>query len=162
MLLAQIVAVSFASNLSFLAILLSPASLDSKEERRRRRRQVTNEGHNVLVLGVILMVYTSVAMIPALQNHSLFMVDLLMPHVLVFAPIFLAKSDSQGLLSPYWLTVFLAAALELQTTMKIFRQDGGLVNVFEAFHEHPATSSVGWDVIMCWISFTAWYFARVK
>jgi len=56
----------------------------------------------------------------------------------------------------YRIILLCALFLQAKVTMKALGQARGGWGIFEALYEHPAVSSVGWDVIMCWVSWCMW------
>ncbi|EAT86138.2 hypothetical protein SNOG_06307 [Parastagonospora nodorum SN15] len=57
------------------------------------------------------------------------------------------------------LTLGNAALMMLKTTYAAVSY-GGFVGIQNALLEHPAVSSVGFDVIFCWITWICWYITR--
>jgi hypothetical protein len=97
---------------------------------------------------------------------------LLIPHVaLLFAPFARALVPEQWFLENnvtfddkvfgyMWaLTLGNAALMMLKTTYTAVAY-GGFIGIQNALLEHPAVSSVGFDVIFCWITWTCWYMTR--
>lgn len=131
MLLGQVVAISFAMNLSFLALLASPPRRDDAGNHRRLASAAVPEysqlprHHLVLRLSVCLALA-----VPGSFGR---------PHVLAFAPLLLGALQPA---EPSWRVKAATAA--------VARQGGGLAAIPGALYEHPAVSSVGWDVICCW------------
>ena len=41
-------------------------------------------------------------------------------------------------------------------TVEAFEHARGIRGIFEALYEHPAVSSVGWDVVLCGVSWCMW------
>lgn len=169
MLLGQVVAISFAANLSFLAILCSnvPAPTSSKDEKRRgdpQTQEVTSSSSvswHTIILVVNLLWATS---IPSAIDQPGFLALLMGPHLLAFVPLILNNLlPSRVLGDPAW---YLKAASMVWVlavaTRGVLNEDGGLGVVGRTLYEHPAVSSVGWDVICCWISFGAWSLIRTS
>lgn len=57
------------------------------------------------------------------------------------------------------LTLGNAALMMVKTTYAAVSY-GGFVGIQNALLEHPAVSSVGFDVIFCWITWICWYMTR--
>lgn len=58
--------------------------------------------------------------------------------------------------SVYYTTILLATSLFSHITWQAMANGWTVSDFVVALHEYPAMSSAGWDVIWCWISFTAW------
>ncbi|KJZ73339.1 hypothetical protein HIM_07343 [Hirsutella minnesotensis 3608] len=163
-LLGQFVAISFAMNLSFLALLVrdahQPSSLEPKgpdakhkqPELMLRAASAFSIPWNHLVLGFSIAL---ALVIPSCFQHPYFLWLLLTQHFLTFAPLL---PCSQSLGEPSWRTKAASQAVILAVaTSMVARRTCGLAAVAEALYEHPAVSSVGWDVVCCWLSSSAWY-----
>ncbi|KAJ5779292.1 hypothetical protein N7457_007012 [Penicillium paradoxum] len=168
MLLAQFVAVSFASNLFFATILVS---------QRPNKKDVTFTWSPPLIfelLPVTLSLLDTVA-VPIFAHKKEFMPLLLAPHLLVFVPCLLGPSVSskatkaQGDQTTRRYVVFIqsigAAFVVLQAyfTALMLQDIGSDVSYVEvarllldAIYAHPACSSVSWDVIFCTSSASIW------
>lgn len=154
MILGQIVAISFASNLSFLAMLLGPES--------KRTPSPGSERVGPFLYIVSVVNFACVAAIPYTRDEPYFLSVLLMPHVLAFLPMLLTawwpeNKRSSTLISPKVVVFALAVLLQAYTTSRMINQGGSLADILSAFHQHPAVTSVSWDVTLCWISYGAWY-----
>ncbi|POR37077.1 Uncharacterized protein TPAR_02725 [Tolypocladium paradoxum] len=158
MLLGQVVAISFAMNLSFLAFLLHDAVLPTSLERDPVAGPAASSpslNHFILALNISLAL-----VIPGSFGHPHFMWLLLAPHLLAFAPLLLNALSSRGKqpAEPSWYIKSASQAVIVAVaTTAVARQGGSLAVIAGAFYEHPAVSSVGWDVICCWLSSVAWY-----
>lgn len=168
MLLGQVVAISFASNLFFLAVLLrdpepeaSPPSTKDAEKDPAAARGSYLSPEAWYNAAIALQISIAVA-IPKMYGQPGFMRLLLGPHVLAFAPLLL-----NGILpgrgtpplskkpSSFVLTCFVT--LIYSATAQLYREGVDVFTALETLHEHPAVGSVGWDVICCWISYSAWH-----
>ncbi|KAL4797816.1 hypothetical protein BDV19DRAFT_358040 [Aspergillus venezuelensis] len=176
MLLAQAVGVSFAANLFFAAITVS-SRVDEKDINY-------SWTPNVLVefIPVALSLLDTLA-VPLYAYREGFMLILLAPHFLVFIPAILGPSPSAPvqakatnpaakkhghLATQRYVTgmqLVAAAAVALQGYFTYLAvQDIGTdlpyieiaKRLWDAVYEHPACSSVSWDVIMCTISAFFW------
>lgn len=171
-LLGQLVAISFAANLFFLAILLHPIQ-DEKEGSRNSSKSKTKHWFELDILEwlnstgfwnvVILIATLQVALcITASLDSPQFMLLLLLPHILAFFPtvISLITRDKYPEITLQEPALYLKAAIVTilisWQTAAIYRAGLGLDDVVNALHAHPAVSSVGWDVICCWLSFVLW------
>ncbi|KAI4698852.1 hypothetical protein J4E81_005464 [Alternaria sp. BMP 2799] len=61
-----------------------------------------------------------------------------------------------------WALVLGNAGLMLAWTTATAYAYGGFVGIQSALLEHPAVSSVGFDVIFCWITWVCWYWTQPK
>ncbi|TDZ61517.1 hypothetical protein CTRI78_v004383 [Colletotrichum trifolii] len=161
-LLGQVVAISFAANLSFLAILCSPAVDESsasrgvkKQEGGKTKSESSFVSWHTITLIVTLAWATS---IPSAIGKPGFLSLLLGPHLLAFVPLTLNKLLPGRLLGePAWAWKAASMIWVLAAAFKgVLGDEEGLSVVLKTLYEHPAVSSVGWDVICCWISFGAW------
>ncbi|GAB1316343.1 hypothetical protein MFIFM68171_06553 [Madurella fahalii] len=161
MLLGQIVAISFASNLFFLAVLVHDAEEDKKTPSNVRKLRSRSSDTVILLanLTITILLFRNL-------NGPYFMYLLLAPHVLAFAPILRDRLSHSGtpshqLREPSKLLQFgILATLVAAGTSQVFRQGADWRVILATLHEHPAVSSVGWDVICCWVSYTAWALLR--
>ncbi|EON68882.1 hypothetical protein W97_08140 [Coniosporium apollinis CBS 100218] len=169
MLLGQVAAVSFASNLFFLAVSLGPIRQAQVPESAAAKPLTWTPPLilHALSLGITLI---SVASIPYFSNSSHFLAILSTPHLLLFVPPLLHRAvpRSWGVnctsssaadwyyANTYRIILLCALFLQAKVTMEALGQARGSWGIFEALYEHPAVSSVGWDVIMCWVSWCMW------
>ncbi|KAH0421166.1 hypothetical protein CcaCcLH18_13599 [Colletotrichum camelliae] len=166
-LLGQVVAISFAANLSFLAILCSHVSNRTSFKDGKggdsTRKAVSDEASTssmswyTVVLAINLLWATS---IPSATGSPGFLALLLGPHLLAFVPLILKGFLPARMLgAPTWFFKLASMAWVLAVAFRgIVGIDKGMTIVIKTLYEHPAVSSVGWDVICCWVSFGAWYF----
>lgn len=167
MLLGQIVAISFAANLSFLAFLVfEDVDTSAKVDKKERTMPSSTKSHGWLRnawLAVLAVTVGCALAIPSNLDHPKFMYLLLAPHVLAFAPLLLNKviggqkrtvMDEQP---PPKVRAGIKAVVVGVATWNLFGAGADWGDVLSALYEHPAVSSVGWDVICCWISFGAWH-----
>ncbi|KAJ5138778.1 uncharacterized protein N7515_003626 [Penicillium bovifimosum] len=171
MLLAQFVAVSFAANLFFVTILVSPRP-DRKDVFFAWAPPLLVE-----VLPVVLSLLDTLA-VPVYARRKEFMPLLLLPHVLVFVPCLLGPGAgagskdtavAQGERTTRRYVVFLQwvwaafVALQAYFTALMLKDVGMDVEygevgrrLLDAVYAHPACSSVSWDVICCTLSASLW------
>ncbi|KAH8730854.1 hypothetical protein GQ44DRAFT_746728 [Phaeosphaeriaceae sp. PMI808] len=170
MLLGQIVAISFATNLYLLTILLSPQT--PRTILSSRTQQSNWFGLWLLNLGALLA-----TVIPAFLlanehywHHSVdFMPVLLAPHIsLLVLPFTRALVPDKYLLEVdpafndktygfMWFLTFVNAGLMFVKTTLAALSYGGFHGIWSALLEHPAASSVSFDVVFCWITWICWY-----
>jgi hypothetical protein len=168
MLLGQIVAISFATNLFLLTLILSPPAPSPSTSRVQRSKWL---GPWLLNLGALFA-----TVIPAYLladdhywYHSKdFMPVLLTPHIallvlpfvraLVPARFFpdddLAFNDK--VYGYMWVLTFASSGIMMLRTTWMAVSYGGFEGILSALGEHPAVSSVGFDVIYCWITWISW------
>ncbi|KAJ7856723.1 hypothetical protein B0H14DRAFT_2352632, partial [Mycena olivaceomarginata] len=175
MLLGQLVAISVASNLFYLALVLArPPPPSTPSPAAHTRRASTQRAPPALWLPVLLSLGT-VATSP-LTSARTFLPNLLLMHTLIVLPLlapdtlFPFPSDrpekpkpflSLGLPTLYVLVFGAALALHTRATTVAL---GDPALSFTAFarsawttlHAHPAQASIGWDVIWTSLSFVVW------
>ena len=167
MLLGQIVAISVASNLFYLALVLSEPSLSS-----RRNLTLKQTVSFRLVVSVLLSLVT-VASSP-FTSPKTFLPNLLVMHVLLFVPLisitttssFSEASFSVNLNMLYRIIqlacagihvrTVIAAIGSIQTSSKSAASDIIFKEAWTTLYSHPAQSSIGWDVIWTSLSFIVW------
>jgi len=168
MLLGQIVAISFATNLFFLTLLLSPPDTTPPSSSLRRRPRWL--GPWLLNLGAVFATAIPAFLLADERywHSSAFMPVLLTPHIaLLVLPVTRALVPNQYLgdwdvdssdrvYNYMWAATMCNAALMLLRTTHIAWSYGGYGGIGSALMKHPAVSSVGFDVIFCWISWVCW------
>ncbi|RHZ73463.1 hypothetical protein CDV55_107846 [Aspergillus turcosus] len=162
MLLGQIVAISFAQSL-FAATVVVSVSVP-QDSRGTATLWVPPA---LLELGPVLISLLGAAAVPWVAHTSYFMPVLLVPHLLLFVPGILAP----GMLPRGWgerLPVAVAARLYTKIFKWLFASLVVLVarstyalamtgqgtlwrRLLAVMYEHPAVSSVGWDVVCCFL-----------
>lgn len=153
--------IGFAANLSFLAILAAQhAKSTSIKSPSTSGAQGSDASKGGGLIPHIYLIITAAcaALVPYAHAQREFMPVLLAPHILAFAPLVPVLRPSSG--TVFVTAVSLGAALMAHTTTKVLSQGLGVQDVVAAMHEHPAVSSVSWDVIWCWISFSTWSVLR--
>jgi hypothetical protein len=167
MLLGQIVAISFATNLFLLTLLLSPPAPASSSESR---------GPKWLGSWLLNLFAIFATAYPAMQladehywhHPTHFMPVLLAPHIALMAlpvaraviPASYFQDDAQftDKIYNYMGALLLGnAGLMLAWTTATAYTYSGFVGIQSALLEHPAVSSVGFDVIFCWVTWICWY-----
>jgi hypothetical protein len=167
MLLGQIVAISFATNLFILSLILSPPEQPPPSGAQRSKWL----GPWILsFLGIIASEYP--AYLLADQHYwdgTHFLPVLMIPHIaLMVLPTlrgilparFFNDDDPEftdGVYKVLWgTTLFGGGLLFLKITAAAYDYSG-LYGMNSALLEHPAVSSVGFDVIFCWVSWAMWW-----
>jgi hypothetical protein len=173
MLLGQVVAISFATNLFLLAVILNPshpfAPKPSNSKAKKHRNSVGHLGPwlpNALpVLAIVGSLSGLLLENPVFHRPSWFMPLLLIPHItLLILPILHAvipqkseyTNDVQDVYDTWPNAVLGGGGLVfIKTTVEalVAVGPGGIAR---ALYEHPAVSSVGWDVIFCWVTWICW------
>ncbi|KAF7304301.1 hypothetical protein HMN09_00831900 [Mycena chlorophos] len=160
MLLGQLVAISVASNLFYLALALSAPTRVKPAPRTHIRATV--------YLPVLLSMGT-VALSP-FTNERTFLPNLLLMHTLIVLPLF-SSSPTQLAHKSRWtvpvstlfttLSVFASVLHVRQTYLALItRPTPGLGSYLQAawttLYSHPAQSSIGWDVVWTSASLLVW------
>ncbi|KAF2841814.1 hypothetical protein M501DRAFT_1013202 [Patellaria atrata CBS 101060] len=171
-LLGQLVAISFASNLFFLAVLVKSESSKSRSKIKTKdfleEKPVDPSWIVSFIFQGIPLIFTlvCVVLIPYVQETQYFLPVLLVPHAVLFIPPLLPQlvkgsssvfqrdnTNRKALLE----TIFVLSFTFLQITATTKSVDNWRFEpIWQTLYEHPAVSSVGWDVIMCTISYTLW------
>ncbi|KAH7396589.1 hypothetical protein DE146DRAFT_657182 [Phaeosphaeria sp. MPI-PUGE-AT-0046c] len=173
MLLGQIVAISFATNLFLLTLLLSPPVSSQASSTSARRSNWL--GPWLLNLGTVFA--TAIPAFLLADDHYWhhsedFLPVLLIPHVaLLVLPAarallparYLPESNvvfDDKVYGYMWvLTIANAALMMIKTTYAAWAYSG-FQGIQNALLEHPAVSSVGFDVIFCWTTWVCWYLTQ--
>lgn len=165
MLLGQVVAISVASNLFYLALSLSsPPSAATK--------RTPLYAPPALWLSVLLS-FVTIGLVP-MTNDRTFLPNLLAMHALLVVPLFASAPShsakrsafSMRIRTLYSLVTIVALILRIRTIATalsaIPRGMQSLKSLatiaWQVLHSHPAQSSIGWDVIWTTASFFAWKF----
>jgi hypothetical protein len=181
MLLGQIVAISFATNLYFLTIILSPQqqqptvtrSKESTGDSEIATRPWYRRWFGPWIIDFLTVTNTrTAALLLGKDEHqneaSWFMQLLLLPHIVlmvlpslraILPATFFSPGDTKTVNKIYgflWLTNSYFLGDLLWTTYKAY-QAGTLGDIGGALLIHPAVSSVGFDVIFCWVSWICWF-----
>ncbi|KAF2204506.1 hypothetical protein GQ43DRAFT_364396 [Delitschia confertaspora ATCC 74209] len=174
MLLGQVVAISFATNLFHLALLLKSITPPAQLENHSRKNVPSSRGK---ILGpwlpnLLAFVGSASGLLldePIFQNPDWFMPLLLLPHLALMLPPLLhavlprswefadAGVPFAGRIYDLWWSSLCYGGL-FKLALMTFRgvTEVGFSGIMAALHEHPAVSSVGWDVIFCWVSWGCW------
>lgn len=176
MLLGQFVAISVASNLFFVAVVLRRASSEQNSKPVSPKRSREPVGQQILIpAGVyvpILLSHLTVLISPAVArpDSRLFLPNLLVMHLLIILPLL----GSYTKLPPtqiksgipartfYLLLAALALVPRAQTYLALsgplaeLGVSGLIQGLWTTLHEHPAQSSIGYDIVWTTISFATY------
>jgi hypothetical protein len=186
MLLGQVVAISFAQNLFFATILVSrqPHPTESTKKNKRDAQDSISAWSPPLYLEVLPVAISliSTVLVPSLAHTKYFMLMLLVPHLLLFVPAILHPSQSstinmrakncseertvQRYITFFQLYTMACVVIQAHSTFLVLQNMGQDIS-FESvrvlarilpsvIYEHPAVSSVSWDVIYCTVTAVAW------
>lgn len=170
MLLGQIVAISFATNLFIIAQLLSPPPVVPTTENKKRwfGPWLLN---TVTVLATIIPAFLLAAE-EYWYGHAFFSL-LMIPHIaLLVIPLIRSILPAKYLSDEnvpfagrvytilWFITIGGGLALGLNMTGAAVRY-GGYEGIITALHDHPAVSSVAYDAIFCWVTWLAWSTIKV-
>lgn len=169
MLLGQIVAISFATNLFFLTLLLSPPNPPSSTTYGAQRQKWLGPWL-FNFFAVLATAYPAMLLADEHYWHhpTAFLPVLLAPHVallvlpalraVVPAKYFVEDDAFTDKVYNYmWALVLGNAGLMLAWTTATSYAYSGFGGIWNALFEHPAVSSVGYDAIFCWASWICWY-----
>ncbi len=168
MLLAQLVAVAVASNLFYLAVLLSQSARPGSIRRPRS-----------LPPQVWLSILISLAAIAAspFTSKKTFLPNLLVMHAVLFVPLIFKKNSTPDKPIPfsidirvlYAITCIISAFIHIRTTMTAWSslnpedRSSSLhiaKTAWRVLQSNYAQSSIGWDLIWTTVSFIAWMAVR--
>jgi hypothetical protein len=172
MLLGQIVAISFATNLFLLTLLVSPPPQSTPPTRASRRKWLGPWLVELLAMQITFAAVHILSDDTYWNRPGLFMSALMAPHVvLMVMPLahallpatFFAQDDINFVDKAYdymRYVVFLVGSGRVQATAYKFFSHAGMEILFNTLFEHPAVSSVGFDAIFCWITWLCWWAVR--
>lgn len=161
-------AISFATNLFLLAVMLNPNPLPAQQsENPKTARRFGPWLPNAVALGGSLVGF--LLQYPVFHTPPWFMPLLLLPHVSLMIPPILHTlipqswgytDDGVGLAQTVYrnlrnVVIWGGGLILLKTTVSAL-VDVGPGGIARTLYAHPAVSSVGWDVIFCWISWGYW------
>jgi len=168
MVLGQIVAISFATNLFFLAVILSPPPPPAPQSTRVHQDKSLGPWLISLVTVIATVVATYLLGTQHYWYAPEFLTLILIPHAVllilplarVFPPSDNFRHDNaesaKGNYTYLWvITIVSGVLLTLKTTYQTYNYNG-FEGIWLALYENAAVSSVGWDVIFCWISWVVW------
>ncbi|KAK4703683.1 hypothetical protein P7C70_g2530, partial [Phenoliferia sp. Uapishka_3] len=173
MLLGQFVAISVAQNLFTAAHSLSTPgrTLQTKPQGRTLavplpNGSATTAGPSWLLCGCVLTSLITVALTPLTTSQPTFLPNLLVMHVLLLLPLVPSLQSSAGpkiAYSDLYLgTSFISLLLRLPTyyqllpALSITALLGVGRGTMKTLFEHPAQSSIGYDIVFATLSFAVW------
>jgi hypothetical protein len=148
MLLGQIVAISFAWNLFNVVVVCSPVVAQQTPSPRHLRWTST------LLTFCLTLNFVCIYLIPLTVGTPYFLPTLGIPHILLFVPLYVLRNHEFQHFKGYTFWVFLAVVVGLfaRATQGAYAAQVRPGGFGRTLFEHPAVSSVGWDVIFCHIS----------
>jgi hypothetical protein len=146
MLFGQLVAISVATNLFFLALTRTRSTTTAKKKPAAPRR-ATDTVPPILWLSVLASLMT-VFLVPHSLRHDYFLANLLAMHALVVIP-FIPLPVVLGHLhirtrTLYLLVGLLSVLTRVRTVLWMMKSE---VPLWTVLHSHPAQASIGWDVV---------------
>ncbi|KAI9452116.1 hypothetical protein BJY52DRAFT_1294624 [Lactarius psammicola] len=161
MLLGQLVAISVATNLFFLA-LVPLAKEKTKAASAAAPRAGSSSAPSVLWLSVLASLGT-VILVPHSLRHDYFLTNLLVMHALLVLPLLpLPASSPHAVHLPmptrtlYRLVALLSAAARLRTVTVSGSLTAEPGTLWAVLNSHPAQASIGWDIVWTTISVLIW------
>jgi hypothetical protein len=174
MVLGQIVSYSFATNLFILALLLSPPVIPAAATSGIHKRRWLGPWL-VNFVAIIATEWSAFILSGEVYWHTKPIVPVLViPHVALLAlpiasSVLPAKYftdddvDFAGSVYKYlWITNIVGGLLVWLNVTSAAYAYSGIYGMFNALLEHHAVSTVGFDVIFCWISWAAWWVLRQR
>jgi hypothetical protein len=170
MLLGQVVGIGFATNLFFLNLLVSPPPLPPPSSTGIYRRKWLGPWL-IQLLTIVFVQYPAYMLADEYYwfHQTDFLPMLLTPHIaLLVLPLarailpgtYFTDSNIEFAGSVYkylWgATVSGGSILLLRMTSMAYGYSG-IAGIWNALLEHPAVSSVAFDVIFCWLSWLTWW-----
>ncbi|EPQ61340.1 hypothetical protein GLOTRDRAFT_119191 [Gloeophyllum trabeum ATCC 11539] len=163
MLLGQVVAISVASNLFYLALITSAPSKAKPNVCRL----------SPMIWGSVLLSMITVGLSPFTSDET-FLPNLLVMHALLLAAVLPRRPQEPKALAMrplvlYALIAVLSMVLRLRTTVAAYltlppttrTPRSFALCAWETLHSHPAQASIGWDVVWTSFSFLIWYFTSM-
>lgn len=142
MLLGQLVAISFAMNLYFVAVNCQHIAEESK---RKGTRPSTSFA---LCISIALF---SASIVTILPKH-LFLTNLLFLHILLLLPLLAQSVTTSSTRSLYYLTSFVSAASTISCIVNV----NSLGTVINSIRANPAMGSISNDMLMAMLSVIIW------
>ncbi|KAH7103174.1 hypothetical protein BKA62DRAFT_70206 [Auriculariales sp. MPI-PUGE-AT-0066] len=168
MLLGQLVAISVASNLFCLALVVAPAAREPRTGAATRTHRVEALRVPPFVLACIAAALGAVANTPSMLETR-FLSNLLLMHGAIVLPLLPNSSNFVGtggprfdLAAPTCYVILALASLAIRVKTLSGAGDSGfppllgLPAQLERLHSHPAQASIGWDVIWTTLSFAVY------
>jgi len=144
MFIGQIVAVSYASALFWAVRETMPAPREAK-------KRVTHAPWKLVWTTIAATIATFGLYWTVSTPYFLYL--LLIIHSILFLPLFDddgKPSSAMTISQLYGINVFLSLVLHVTNSYLLYKTEG-LWALWNVLHEHPAMTSVGWDVICCTI-----------
>jgi len=170
MLLGQLVAISVASNLFYIAVL--SASSQSSTAGSADAAYTPPSGSTSVPFKLWAPVLIALATVPlspfTSMSDNTFIINLLVMHTLIVVPLFFVtppqKSNGFWTLGKFYNLILLAAIPIRSRTLNLAWSSLGESQspipleraAWETLHSHPAQSSIGWDVVWTSVSFVVW------
>jgi hypothetical protein len=158
MLFGQIVAISTASSLFYVAVIAKRAS-HGRDSNAANRHQMAPL---VLVLSVLLSL-ASVAISPSVSGTKWFLPNLLAMHALLFVPLLSSNDHPSVPASQLYQAIALISIILRTRSVGLAWKPLGSPSVSNFVSEarqtlssHPAQSSIGWDIVWTGIVFITW------
>lgn len=152
MLLGQVVAISFAMNLFFIAMLLHPRSPSAVAAAVR-------DGKWQLLSALVAASYAFIYSTPEMVGTKRFLQVVLVPHGLLLLPCVFGGMAGGGKL-PYAINGIASIVFRAKVLYQVGVDATLPGRLWRELNAHPAVSSVGWDVIMVITSVVVWEGAR--
>lgn len=146
MILGQIVAISVASNLFHVALLLSGP--------RPKSQTIAPARLWIPVIMSLVAVFLS-----PFTSETTFLPNLLVMHVLIIVPLVSSSTGSRwsiSLTKLYTVACVVSTLLHLRATSLTMSSVSTITELWTTLHSHPAQSSIGWDVVWTTVSSLAW------
>jgi hypothetical protein len=169
MVIGQIVAISFATNLFLIALLLSPPAPPAPSTGASNRKRWL--GPWLINFAAVIATEFPAYLLAddAYWHHKNFLPVLLIPHLALLVlpsiraivPAQYFRDDdvefTEGLYKYLWGATFFGGGLLWWKVTGLAYSYSGIIGIVNAILEHPAVSSVGFDVIFCWITWFLWW-----
>lgn len=151
--MSQILPISFAQNLFYIALIRQPSGITQPVD-------VWPRGNVV----VILVYSLGLAMAPRTAQTSALMPLIIIARLLLFSQMLLVKTGA-GSTSPSFVRrlqtpIAVMAGLLFVRQAYLAIQEGGIQNIAMAVFEHPAVSALGIDLLLCIVSYMIWSFSN--
>jgi hypothetical protein len=172
MLLGQVVAISVAQNLFFAALALVPRSKTTSSPAKEKKEPIPTAKSGAswtLILSVLASLFT-VGLSPKTTDGPYFLPNLLVMHALLILPLVPLPTfhSSLSLSRLYTYTAIIALRLRLPTYTTLLQgyelSFAGLrawlpqlfKQAYSTLFQHPAQSSIGYDVVFSSLTFIVW------
>lgn len=149
MFLGQVVAISVASNLFYIALSLSPSP------------PVKNLAFHPVVWLSVLISLLAVGCTPFTTDYT-FLPNLLLMHILAMVPLVCGNLKGKGFAMSarmlHTCIFFISLCFHISNALPLFStfDQPSTDTLWNTLFSHPAQSSIGWDVIWTSASFVVW------